>query len=646
MAEKIFEWGPALQSGDVFNPTISDSWDNLYFTSVEETLKNMMKELREYHIAGVQASTLLPAATEAQYTYMESFYSDDAMYDALKEKVNETYGYDIDDYILTYGKVTIGYATPGYSAPGVNVNLWLVPKNRISEFTFPSTLTTSSETISGYTTGTTTVYYYTIPNHSEYIQEILQVTGGPSWNSSTWTFNFSTNYRSFRINQGNTKTQGGAYFGSYRWSYNSVMYFSAINNTSRDLYNPSGTDTSTSGKYPSGEMGGLGTFDDTTDLSDISTKPSLNISDLGFFSIWNPSPAQLRNLADYVWNDPLNVQQWPQIFQSGILKPLDYIMSLSLFPLSPQQMSLSSKTFTMGGIVFDGRLAALGMSITMNQVTEQIIDVDMGTVDLKEYFGSFLDYAPYSQVSLYLPYYQTVQLSMNEVQNADSIHIVYRINLLDGSTAIKVHIDRQTNSSQNGSVPLKHVLYEYFTNLKTEIPLTSGANTEQMKMLATVMAGAAAVVAAPIAGAGASALAGATEGAATIGGMEGASIGAQVGNSAVGQAVSGAIKTGARATNKAINSLPSGGGIQRGNIGGMNNGLLSERRPFLIITRPIQVLPQNYQDMEGYTTSIFTTLGALESGFVQCESVDTTGLDVTASEKEEIVKLLQGGVFI
>ena len=110
--------------------------------------------------------------------------------------------------------------------------------------------------------------------------------------------------------------------------------------------------------------------------------------------------------------------------------------------------------------------------------------------------------------------------------------------------------------------------------------------------------------------------------------------------------MSGAIKTGARATNKAINSLPSGGGIQRGNIGGMNNGLLSERRPFLIITRPIQVLPQNYQDMEGYTTSIFTTLGALESGFVQCESVDTTGLDVTASEKEEIVKLLQGGVFI
>ena len=393
-------------------------------------------------------------------------------------------------------------------------------------------------------------------------------------------------------------------------------------------------------------MGGLGTFDDTTDLSDISSKPSLNISDLGFFSLWNPTSTQLRQLADYVWNDPTNVSQWPQIFQSGILKPLDYIMSLSLFPLSPTQMSLASKTFCMGGIVFDGRIAALGKSITMNQITEQIVDVDMGTLSLKEYFGSFLDYAPYSQVSLYLPYYQTVQLSMNELQNADSINVRYRINLLDGSTAIKVHIDRQTSAAQNGSVPMKHVLYEFFTNLKTEIPLTSGQNTEQLKMLATVLCGAAAVVAAPVAGAGASALAGAAEGAATIGGVEGASLGAQVGNSAVGQAVSGAIKTGAGATNKAINSLPSGGGIQRGNIGGMNNGLLSERRPFLIVTRPIQVLPLNYQNMEGYPASINTTLTNLGEGFVQCESVDLTGLTATASEKGTILEALKEGVFI
>lgn len=410
--------------------------------------------------------------------------------------------------------------------------------------------------------------------------------------------------------------------------------------------NPNGSDTSTSGKYPSTEMGGLGTFDDSTDLSDISTKPTLDLSNLGFFSVWNPTSTQLRQLADYVWNDPANVAAWPQIFRDGIIKPMDYIISLALYPFSSSLYTKAlSQVFCMGGIPFNGGVTALGMTINMDKITEQFIDINMGTVDLKEYFGSFLDYAPYSQVSLYLPYYGTVQLSMNEIQNADSITILYRVNILDGSTAIKVHIDRQTSAAQNGSVPLKHVLYEYFTNLKTEIPRTSGASVEQMKMLATVLS-ATVTAAAPIAGAGVSHLAGGVQGAMAGGGMTGFMAGAQQGIAGVGQAVENGLKIGASAGNKLVNSMPSGGGIQRGNIGGMNNGLLSERRPFLIITRPIQVLPANYQDMEGYTTSVFTTLSTLESGFVQCESVDSSGLDVTASEKEEIVKLLQGGVYI
>ena len=420
---------------------------------------------------------------------------------------------------------------------------------------------------------------------------------------------------------------------------------SGIGTSSYDRYNSNGKDTATSGKYPSGEMGGLGTFDDSTDLSDISTKPTLNLSDLGFFSVWNPSSAELRQLANYVWNDPANVAQWPQIFRDGILKPMDYIISLALYPFSSSLYDKINTTFCMGGIPFDGGITSLQMTIHMDKITEQFIDIDMGTVDLKEYFGSFLDYAPYSQISLYLPYYGVVQLSMNEVQNADSIKILYRVNILDGSTAIKVHIDRQTSAAQNGSVPLKHVLYEYFTNLKTEIPLTSGASAEQMKMLATVMS-ATITAAAPIAGAGASHIAGAVQGAATLGGLQGATIGAGIGNQAVGQAVEKGLTAGAQMGNKIINSLPSGGAITRGNIGGMNTGLLSERRPFLIITRPIQVLPENYKEENGYCASIKTTLSTLQNGFVQCESVDTTGLDATASEKEEIVRLLQQGVYI
>lgn len=404
-----------------------------------------------------------------------------------------------------------------------------------------------------------------------------------------------------------------------------------------DRYNPSGTDSSTSGKYPSTEMGGLGTFDDSTDLSDISSKPSLNIFNLGFYSLWNPTAAELQSLSAVVWNDPTNWQQWPQIFQSGILKYTDFMPSLGIFPVSSSDLTLQNTNFCMGGIVFNGGLASLGTTLNMNQIKEQIIDVNLGSISLKEYFGSFLDYAPYSSCSLYLPFFGTVELSMNEIQNADKITILYRINLYDGATVIKVHIEKLNNAAQNGSVDLKHVLYEYNTNVKTEIPITSGANSEHMKTIATIVAAAATTVAAPIAGAGAAALAGAAGS-----GAAGGSALAMVAKNApeIGQAVSGAVKTGASVANRAINSMPSGGGIQRGNNGSMAFGLLSERTPFLVINRPIQVLSDKYREEYGYTASIYTTIGTITEGYIRCDNVDTTNIKCNEQEREKLIQIL------
>lgn len=651
MAEKIWEWAPDLQSGDVFSPTIADSWDNLVFTSTEETLKHLMHDLRTYHLAGLQASTLTPRPTETQYNMLESIFSDDSLYNALKNKASSAYGYDIDDYIVTYAKIAIGYTTQGYSGTGVDYDIWLVPKDKIALFTFPALLSTSSETISGYySTHPKTVYYFRMPNNSASITEIIHAAGsitlfsdGMNWSS----ISLARDYKYFYINQGSTKTQGGAAFGVGRWSYVSAFYGSAINNESRDLYNPDGSDTATSGKYPSSELGGLGTFDDRSDLSDISTKPSLNISDLGFFSIWNPTPSQLRSLADFVWNDPANWQQWGQIFQSGILKPLDYIISLSVLPIPSSALTLATHTFCMGGIIFDGRVTALGINLSMNQVQEQFVDINLGTLSLKEYFGSFLDYAPYSQISIYLPFYGVAELSMNELQNADAIQLVYRINILDGSCAIKLLIDRQTASAQNGSIPLKHVLYEYYTNVKTDVPLTQGANTEHLKMAATMIT-AAVAMAAPIAGAGAAALAGgagaAVGGSATMADILGSASASAAAN---GGKIAAGIQAGAQGAQKMVNAMPSGGGMQRGNISGMSSGLLSERRPFLIVTRPIQVLPEQYKEEMGYTASIKASISDIGTGFVKFDSIDLSSLDCEESERGQILDLLTNvGVYI
>lgn len=365
-----------------------------------------------------------------------------------------------------------------------------------------------------------------------------------------------------------------------------------------------------------------------TYLSEISGCPDINISDLGFFSVWNPTFGQLKTLSKMIWNDPTNYQEWPEIFRSGIIKFSDYIISLALYPITSDILSTNLETFVMGGIVFDGRLTALGLNIQMNKVQKQFVDIDMGTISLKEHFKNYLDYAPYTTCSLYLPFYQTVEIPINEIQNCDSIHLVYRLNILDGTCAIKVHLTKA--QSESNPVEVKHTSYEYFTNLKSEISLTAGNNTEQLKMLATLAAGATALIAAPMAGAGAAALAGSA----------GLSAGAA---SMIGTTTSSLITSG---VNNIANSLPNGGGVQRGNIGSMSNGLCSERRPFLIINRPIQLLPENYSELTGFNSFKTSTVGDL-TGFAKFSDIHVDNIDnALTQEKEMIENLLKAGIMI
>ena len=672
--ELVFEWPPILTStdttADIFGtPPI----DSLAFSSIRETFD----KINDIMIEKINRAETTDAGNYnvgmAGYTAMRIVASSilNAVYNKMKAKMEQD-GENIDDYVLV-GNAGSGYgeeplcevdcvkdsrlSTYEYIDYGFAFNLVHFSDfiNMLNTLTYVNTQKSYSyyplqsyyfRIFATKTTYTHKSYSINKASGTIYRQDIdhAYTTIFDNANLSTW--NTGTEYaRSISVSHKEARSNRA--ITSYRYLTGVMSTFSNVLTSSYDRYNSDGKDTATSGKYPSTEMGGLGTFDDHTDLSDISSKPSLNIADLGFFSIWNPTPGELKNLADFVWNDPTNWQQWPQIFQSGILKPLDYIISLSLLPIPSSALSLASKTFCMGGIVFDGRASALLMNLSMNQVEEQFVDINLGTLSLKEYFGSFLDYAPYSQISIYLPFYGVAELSMNELQNADSIELVYRINILDGSCAIKLLVDRQTSAAQNGSIPLKHVLYEYYTNVKTDIPLTQGANTEHLKMAATMIT-AAVAMAAPIAGAGAAALAGgagaAASGAATMGDIMGSASAAAAAN---GGKIAAGIQAGANGAQKMVNAMPSGGGMQRGNISGMSSGLLSERRPFLIVTRPIQVLPEGYKEEMGYTASIKTTLATLGSGFVKFDSIDLSSLDCEESERLKILDLLTNtGVYI
>lgn len=91
-------------------------------------------------------------------------------------------------------------------------------------------------------------------------------------------------------------------------------------------------------------------------------------------------------------------------------------------------------------------------------------------------------------------------------------------------------------------------------------------------------------------------------------------------------------------------SIPSGGAC-RGNVGGGSSGFMGELRPYLIITRPIQVLPEQFGELNGYPLEVSVELGNLK-GFVKVENIRLDNMDATDDEKHAITKQLMDGVFL
>jgi hypothetical protein len=67
--------------------------------------------------------------------------------------------------------------------------------------------------------------------------------------------------------------------------------------------------------------------------------------------------------------------------------------------------------------------------------------------------------------------------------------------------------------------------------------------------------------------------------------------------------------------------------------------------PYLILTQPIQVMPDNYARYEGFPCYQTYKLSRL-SGYTKCESVIDNTVSATDAEKDEIERLLKEGVIL
>lgn len=348
----------------------------------------------------------------------------------------------------------------------------------------------------------------------------------------------------------------------------------------------------------SGAEGGEGSGDFSGDTISEPSLPSKSAMGSGLVQLYNPTVSELRSFGQWLWNaNGFDLNDLKRVFND----PMDMIIGLSIFPVTPI-VSDTPDTIKLGNI---------DSEVSSNVLSSQFKRIDLGTINLEEVYGSYLDYAPYTKVQIFLPFIGIRDLDCDDVMGK-AIHLTYSIDMLSGACVAHVLV--------NGST-----MYEYGGSCNEQVPLTA-------RDLTTIFSGIASVVAT-----GAGAVAAISAGIAAL--PASASAGAVIGTAGVG--VTGA---GASIARNVISSKPS---VEHGSGIGGTTGYLSCKKPFLIVQRPRLCHPENQEHFTGYPGFIYVSSLSQLTGFTKMVNVELTRIHATDAELEEIAEwLMSKGVRI
>lgn len=388
---------------------------------------------------------------------------------------------------------------------------------------------------------------------------------------------------------------------------------------------------------PSGENTPGGQFDDQSDIIGDSSLPTLSASDTGFTRIYIPTLSQVKDLARYLWTDDTVIETiWNKIKQF-FENPMEAIIGFNLVPVPVP--SSGTKSFA---------LMYIDTGVDMDTAANQFVDVDCGTLPIQLYYGSALDYSPYTKISCYLPYIGMVQLNTDEVVGR-TLQVKYRIDIVSGSCVAKIFVDG-------------NCIYQYSGHCAITIPIAASDFSSYVSAAISV---AKLAVGAATGGAGGAAAAALN---ADVNQQTGSMFSVQGGSDNSGQiqlfAQGGASGPGTQAEPEIKNTQASFSGITPQNVANTvgeimtakphvqhsgsfsgNSGYLGVRRPFVIIERPNLCLPENYQGLNGFPAMITMVLGEC-SGYTKVQQMVLSGCTATNPEQAEIMSLLKGGVIL
>ena len=251
-------------------------------------------------------------------------------------------------------------------------------------------------------------------------------------------------------------------------------------------------------------------------------------------------------------------------------------------------VNLSLLPVDVGGVtklIKAGKILLNGAEGTL--ISQQFIRVDCGTLEVKKKWGGAIDYQ--TDVSIFLPFIGEQSLNANEVMGA-SLNVIYTVDILSGSCIASVRVIKDS---------LDAVLYQFSGNMASNFPITSAD-------YATVFSGALQLA---------------------------VGVGSLPSSGGVLSLVS------------ATSNMLSGADVKRTGSLSSSSGFMGIKKPYLILSRPIQSLAESYNHFNGFVSNIKMKLGEC-SGFTKVDMVHLEAIPCMDEEKAEIESLLKSGVLI
>ena len=329
------------------------------------------------------------------------------------------------------------------------------------------------------------------------------------------------------------------------------------------------------------------------DTIPLPSLPTLSAVTSGIVGLFNPTIPQMQLLADYMWTDFGGtgsttediLKEIVQALKRSISNPLDYVIGLNIIPSAG--LSVGASTTIRFGFV--------SSNVSMPRLTSQYFVVDCGTLSFSALCGdTFLDYAPYSKFSIYLPYIGVKDVDANDFVG-HTIGVIYHGDVVTGGITAYV--------TKDGSV-----MYQYSGCCALNIPLTAdnwGNTISGAVQIATAL---------------------------VTGGITGGSAG--VASSAVKSVSSVAANPSLLSPQVSRSGAVSGGA-----------GCMAVQKPFVIREAVRFHSTSGFNTVSGYPSYYFKALSEMH-GYTVCYDVHLMGIPATDNEIDEIYRLLKEGVIL